>query len=145
LVLAAVLVLAVLVPITWGARSLLSDGEVDPSTGAASTSSAQTSPVDAAPETVTVDPADYVGLTEGEARKRLEAAGLQPEVERRANPGGEEAGTVAEVSPTGEVDPGSTVTLAVWDKAEPAPAPEPDKGKGGKGGGKGKHGKKGKG
>jgi serine/threonine-protein kinase len=139
--LAAVLVLAVLVPITWGARSLLSDGEVDPSTGAASTSSTRTSPASAAPQTVTVDPADYVGLTEGEARKRLEEAGLQPAVERRANPGGEEAGTVAEVSPTGEVDPGSTVTLAIWDKAQPAPAPKPDNGKGGKG----KHGKKGKG
>ncbi len=147
--LAAVLVLAVLVPVVWGARALLADDGVDPSAGAAATTPTTRTRT---PQTVTVDPDDYLGLEEGKARTRLEAAGLRPAVERRANPGGEEAGTVAEVSPTGPVEPGSTVTLTVWDAAAPAPAPKPDKpapdkgGKGGKHDKSGKHGgKKGKG
>jgi len=63
------------------------------------------------------------GLPEAEARRRLVEAGLRPVVERRADAGGSEPGTVADVRPTGLVDPGAEVRLTVW--VAPAPA-EPD-------------------
>jgi serine/threonine-protein kinase len=81
---------------------------------------------------VTVDPAAYVGLPEGEAVKRLRDAGLDPVVEKKANPGDQQEGTVASVDPTGQVTPGSEVTVAVWDKApkeQKGPKPEHGSGK----------------
>ena len=82
--------------------------------------------------TVTVDPAAYVGLPEGEAVKKLRDAGLDPVVAKKANPGDQQEGTVASVDPTGQVTPGSEVTVAVWDKApkeQKGPKPEHGPGK----------------
>jgi serine/threonine protein kinase len=117
-------------------------GSRDPSSGTSPRSSATGAGSTGSPassDTVTVDPAAYVGLPEGEAVKKLRDAGLEPVVEKKPNPGDEPEGTVASVDPTGQVPRGSEVTVAVWDKApkEPkAPKPEhgggPGKDKGGK-------------
>jgi beta-lactam-binding protein with PASTA domain len=95
---------------------------------------------------VQVDPDDYVGEPQSDAEARLQDAGLDPVSESRANPGGEEAGTVAAVRPTGEVEQGSPVTLEVWDEPSKAP-PGEDPGTSGKGdkGDKGTKGNSGKG
>jgi hypothetical protein len=113
-VVAAVLLLALLVPLAWAARSLVTSGDTGSSVAPTATAARAT-----ATEGVRVDRDDYVGLPEDEARERLEAAGLVPVVERRAAVGGEETGTVAEVGPTGLVESGTEVTLTVW---APAPA-----------------------
>ena len=119
---AAVLAVLLLVPVVWAARALLgggdgADGPVGPTLRATRSVSAS-----GPAATVQVDPADYVGRPRGEAERSLRDAGLEPVVERRTNDGGESAGTVAEVRPTGQVDRGSQVTLVVWDEAAPPPA-----------------------
>jgi serine/threonine-protein kinase len=100
-------------------------------------------------DTVKVVADDYVGQPEDTATQQLGDLGLDTAVERRTNPGGEAAGTVAAVHPTGRVQRGSTVTLEVWDEATAKPAKGDTKGPGkdqgkdhGKtpGKGKGKHG-----
>ncbi len=73
---------------------------------------------------VDVDPGDYIGRPYAEAAADLSDLGLQPVRADRENPGGETAGAVADVNPTGTVDEGSSVTLEVWG-AEPEPTPEP--------------------
>ena len=56
-----------------------------------------------------------------EVRADLEDKGLETKVETEENPGDEDAGTVADLSPTGVVDKGEVITLQVWDDP---PAPE---------------------
>ena len=115
----------------------------------------------AAATSVQVSRSAYVGKPVEEVRAALTDAGLQSRVRTQDNPGGESAGTVADLSPTGEVDEGNRVTLLVWSEApvtqapatDPAPettakAPEkaakPEKGpKKSKGGGKRRQGKEG--
>ena len=65
-------------------------------------------------ETVTVDPAAYVGRPKADARKDLEDLGLTVSETTVDNPGDQEKDVVADVSPAGEVEPGSTVTLSVY-------------------------------
>jgi serine/threonine-protein kinase len=71
------------------------------------------------PETVTVDEDDYVGTPRRDAERRLRDLGLRPRVERIDNDGTQEEDTVASVSPTGEVEEGTEITLEVWDKPPP--------------------------
>ena len=83
-------------------------------------------------QSVEVVAEDYLGLPVAQARRRLTGLGLRCVVERRANPGTEEAGTVADVDPTGSLEAGTTVTLTVWDEVreeltptvEPKPKPK---------------------
>ena len=63
---------------------------------------------------VTVDPAAYVGRPKKEVTKELQALGLKVEETKVDNPGDQEKDTVADVTPSGEVEPGSTVTMAVY-------------------------------
>ena len=65
-------------------------------------------------ETVTVDPADYVGRPVKDATKQLEDLGLRVQVVTVDNPGDQEKDTVADVSPSGQVEPDQTVTLSVY-------------------------------
>ncbi len=106
----------------------------------------------------------YVGKPVAEARERLAALGLRTSVQTRENPGDQAAGTVAGLSPTGQVDEGTRITLVAWSPPvtqapPPTPAPSSQSGSGtsetakgkkkqdqpkkDKGGGKGKNGKKG--
>jgi len=78
---------------------------------------------DPAAKTVQVKKAAYVGEPVDEVEDALADKGLDTEVETIDNPGGEEAGTVADLSPFGKVAEGELITLEVWDDA---PAPETD-------------------
>ncbi len=106
-------------------------------------SSASTSPSTSATpdDRVLIDPADYVGRQHDEAKKDLKELGFEVHEEKVDNPGDQEAGTVADVSPSGRVDPAETITLSVYDEpalVETPTAPdtkdhnsgEPTKGKG---------------
>ena len=78
------------------------------------------------PETVRV-PAGLVGLPRHAVVSRLEARDLVALTVPVTNPGNRRPGTVTRVSPTGEVDPGSTVRVEyVAPVAEPAP-PRPER------------------
>lgn len=73
------------------------------------------SPTTTAPETVTVDEIDYLGRTGEQAAEQLEELGLEPVV---VGGDGEELGgdeqqecRVTDVDPSGEVEPGSTITV----------------------------------
>ena len=93
----------------------------------------QPGPTEPAPEEaveqVTVDPASYVGVPVDEASQDLRDDGLTPVTETRSNPGDQEAGTVAEVSPVGQVDAGTEVTLTVWGEP-PAAGSDDNQGEG---------------
>ena len=74
-------------------------------------------------EEVRVRADDYVGRPVGAAVRDLEELGLRTDVETRANPGQESAGTVAAVSPTGLLEPGTRVLVTVWGERPAPPAP----------------------
>jgi serine/threonine-protein kinase len=63
---------------------------------------------------VTVDPALYQGRPKDEVAKELKALGLKVDETKVENPGDQESDTVADVTPSGKVEPGSTVTMAVY-------------------------------
>jgi len=96
----------------------------------------------ASPEQVQVDKGDYVGRPKDEARKDLEGLGLKVTEQKVDNPGDEDKDTVSDVSPSGQVDPGSTVTLSYYGDALPVETPTVTGGDGekkiDKGNGKGK-------
>ena len=81
------------------------------------------------------------GLPVPEARLLLEELGLRTGTERRPNPTQQPAGTVAEVSPTGLVEPGTRILLSVWSEPSapvvPGPANPSPGGDGGTPGGTG--------
>ena len=77
-------------------------------------------------DTVKVNKAAYVGKPEDEVRDALGEKGLETKVETEENPGGEEAGTVSDLSPTGVVDKGEVITLQVWDDPPAPETEEPD-------------------
>ena len=82
-------------------------------------------------EPVVVDPDDYIGRPAKDARKDLEKLGLTVDERTVENPDGAEPGTVADVSPSGEVDPDQTVTLSVYDEPPVVETPSvPDPGEG---------------
>ena len=80
-----------------------------------------------AAEPVRVRAADYVGEPGAQVTRELRALGLAVTRTDRSNPGDRAAGTVAAVSPTGLVEPGTRVTLSVW-SAAPEPAAPADNG-----------------
>ena len=68
----------------------------------------------ASPTQVEIDESDYLGRPRSEARRELRALGLLVNERAVNNPGEEEAGTVAGVSPSGTLDARSTVTLSYY-------------------------------
>jgi serine/threonine-protein kinase len=113
-------------------------GTTTTSSPRAPTSSATPSP--SADDRVRVSAADYVGRPKGEAEDALRRLGLQLREQRVDNPGDQPKDTVAGVSPVGLLQPGSTVTVSVYDAPAPVEPPAPGDGKGhdGPGHGKGK-------
>ena len=99
--------------------------QTDPTATEQATEPTQEPTQEPAPEdtTVTVNASDYVGRDEKDAEDDLKDLGLEVDKETIPNDGSAEEKTVADVSPTGEVEEGSTVTLFVYDKPEP-PAEE---------------------
>ena len=141
-VVAAVTVLVVVLAAGWWATR--GDEPSDPVAGSDTT------------EQVQVQASSYVGLDRAEAARRLRDLGLDVGFEQRANPGTAQAGTVADVSPTGAMDVGTEVSLTVWGQPTAVDSGSPDgdqaggepgkgKSKGGKGRGNGGGGKGGKG
>jgi serine/threonine-protein kinase len=97
-------------------------GKPTPSTKASGPSPSRTS---ATPDDrVEVDPGDYIGRPRNDARHDLEDLGLTVEERTVDNPGDQEKDTVADVSPSGKVDPDETVTLSVYDKPAAVDVPE---------------------
>jgi serine/threonine protein kinase len=89
------------------------------------------------PDQVTVDKAAYVGQPVDQVKQALKDLGLKTTTQVQDNPGDQQEASVADLSPTGQVDPGSTVALQVWGPvAQPDQPGKPDKG-GGKGTGNG--------
>ncbi|MEP7090969.1 MAG: PASTA domain-containing protein, partial [Nocardioidaceae bacterium] len=101
-------------------------------------------------ETVTVDKAAYVGAPKEDVEKALKALGLKVSEQQVDNTVGAPKDTVADVSPSGDVAKGQTVTLSVYGDpvateqpsattSTPAGTPTQGTGKGtGNGTGKGK-------
>jgi eukaryotic-like serine/threonine-protein kinase len=77
------------------------------------------------PSRVRVRADDYVGEPADEVQRQLEAKGLRVTRQAWANPGGQPAGTVAKLDPTGRLRPRTLVTLSVWQEPPP-PEPETD-------------------
>ena len=74
------------------------------------------------PTTVEVDPAAYVGRNAKDVEKELRDLGLEPELVELENPGDAEKDVVADVSPSGTLDEGTTVTVTYYGKpAKPTP------------------------
>jgi serine/threonine-protein kinase len=68
------------------------------------------------PTTVEVDPADYLGLKAKDAEKQLRELGLEPVLVELDNTGEAEKDTVADVSPSGTLEEGDTVTVSFYGK-----------------------------
>ena len=114
---AAVLVLALVVAVVY----LFSRGGADPTGPSAPSSSATTG----ATHQIRAD--DYVGRPVAEARDDLRRLGFDDvRTTTRSNPGSQDEGTVAAVSPTGKVRESSAITLVVWG-AKPSPSESPSK------------------
>ena len=67
-----------------------------------------------APATVTIDAADYIGRNVDDVAQELRDLGLRPTTRRIDNPGEEEADTVEDVRPDGELEEGAKVTVTYW-------------------------------
>ncbi|GGF47440.1 hypothetical protein GCM10011519_21870 [Marmoricola endophyticus] len=94
---AAVLLVALIV---GGIALFLSGGGDDPSDS---------------PSTVEIVSGDYIGLSEGEARDKLEDLGFTDiQTTDQSNPGGRTEGNVAGISPRGNVSTDQTITLRLW-------------------------------
>jgi serine/threonine protein kinase len=102
-------------------------------------------PTETEPETVTVEEDDYLGADAKDAEKQLKDLGLKPQQEKVDNDGTQEEGTVASVSPTGEVPEGTVITLGVYDKPVEEPEVEVEPGNSGSSGGAGENGNSGQG
>jgi eukaryotic-like serine/threonine-protein kinase len=76
------------------------------------------------PEQVEVQAADYVGRPAAAVRGDLESLGLRVAQRTVDNPGDQETGTVADLTPTGLLDKGTTVTMSVY-RAAPSPTSTP--------------------
>ncbi len=94
--------------------------------------SATTSPsprVSATADVHTIDPADYEGMDADRATQQLHDLGYaEVRTTARQNNGDGTEGTVASISPTGEVSVDEPITLTVWDRPEKS-APSKDPGK----------------
>jgi serine/threonine-protein kinase len=77
------------------------------------------------PETIDLDPDDYVGRDIDEVLDDLRQLGLDPDAQRVANPGDKEADTVESVSPTSGLSEGDTVTVTYYGAPEPTEEPTP--------------------
>ncbi|MDQ6641125.1 MAG: protein kinase [Actinomycetota bacterium] len=89
------------------------------STRGASSAATKTTPKPASAALIV--PADFVGLDQSRGRAKLAELGFTHVVtSSRTNPGDQKPGTVADISPTGQVDKGASVTLGVWSDAAPS-------------------------
>jgi serine/threonine-protein kinase len=79
----------------------------------------------AAPETFDLDESRYVGEDVDRVLAELRDLGLEPRTRELANPGDEDADTVAAVSPTKGLEEGDRVEVAYYGRPEPERTPTP--------------------
>jgi serine/threonine protein kinase len=92
---------------------------------------------DTGKDTVQVHAADYIGKPLEKVKSELSAKGLDTRTNEIDNSGKHDAGTVADLDPTGKVAVGTTITLDVWaepssdkpEKPEKTKSPGPDNSK----------------
>jgi serine/threonine-protein kinase len=131
LVVLLVALLAVAVVIVFLILDHNGNGNDTADTGASDTTSAPTesastqssSPTSTAPTPFSIDENDYIGRNVDQVADDLRAKGLHVTVDVRDNPGGEEADTVVNVSPTTGLHEGDTVTVTYWGEAPPSTPP----------------------
>jgi serine/threonine protein kinase len=114
------------------AKSPSTTPSATPSATASTSKSATSSPTpreSATAEVHTIDPADYEGMDANQATQQLHDLGYaEVRTTSRQNNGDGKEGTVAGISPTGEVSVDEPITLTVWDRPEKsAPTKEPKK------------------
>ena len=100
------------------------EGSGDRTAAAAAETTPTASPSPSPDRRVRVDAARLVGMRASDAQRLLQRRGLEVAETSWRNTDGHRQGRVADVRPSGSVDPGSTVTLAVW-AAPPAPVTSP--------------------
>jgi beta-lactam-binding protein with PASTA domain len=107
-----------------GLFAALGRGDGTDHAAAATETTPTASPTSTPDHRVRVDAAKLVGMKAADAKRLLQQRGLEVAETSWRNTDGHRQGTVADVRPSGSVDPGSTVTLAVW-AAPPAPVASP--------------------
>jgi hypothetical protein len=110
------LVVALLVAHPWTQDGAATDDGTDTST-----------PADPSAKTVRVRASDYVGDPVDDVQSALDDKGLSTRTRSEDNNGDHDAGTVASLSPTGNVKVGTTITLRVWGEAPKKQENKPDK------------------
>ncbi len=125
--LAAVLALVLFLTLRGGGGGATDEpgsGSSSPTSSPSPSETTSTAPTSSASPSgagqVTLDEGDYLGLPRAQARSQLQALGLKVTERAVPNPGGEQEGTVAGVSPSGTVQAGSTVTLSYFEAAATA-------------------------
>ena len=118
---AAALLVWLLIAAPWSSDDTADPGN-EPSDTPSQAQPSNKQPDEPKQETVEVNRDDFVGKPVGEVESVLQDRGLKTRTEQKDNPGGEKAGTVADLDPTGTLDKGSLVTLKVW--GDPPPEPE---------------------
>ena len=78
-----------------------------------------------APDTVEVVAGNYIGRNVGEVESALRGLGLEVTLVEIDNPGDRSEGTVESVSPSGDVERGSLVTVRYWGAPPAAPTQTP--------------------
>ncbi|WP_110240410.1 protein kinase domain-containing protein [Nocardioides gilvus] len=98
----------------------------DPVAPPETTNSASPTPEESEePESIDVDPDDYIGEDFGTVRSALRELGLRVARDEQTNPGDETPGEVTGVNPSGSLEPGERVTVSFWGEP-PAEEPEPE-------------------
>jgi serine/threonine-protein kinase len=83
--------------------------------------------------TVEVDPASYVGRDRKDVEKELRDLGLRPEGSELENPGDQPPDVVVDVTPSGTLEEGDTVTISYYGKPPKPEKPAKPQGKGNQG------------
>jgi eukaryotic-like serine/threonine-protein kinase len=101
------------------------DAQPSPSSSAPSASESPSPTESETPETIELDPDDYVGRDVDEVADDLRQLGLEVDTQPIDNPGDAEADTVESVAPTSGLVKGDTVTVTYYSEPEPTEEPEP--------------------
>jgi serine/threonine protein kinase len=125
------LVAAIVLVAVLGARANNGDDEPSasdsssdtPSSSPATTESTPTRETSSAPAEVQIDEGDYLGRPVDDVVAELRAKGLKVSAEPVDNPGGKDADTVANVSPTSGLHVGDAVTVQYYREAAPTSEP----------------------
>jgi serine/threonine-protein kinase len=121
------ILLVVLIASLWPLLAPSNDDAATPTPSASESEpvpSQTPTPSETEPETVTINESDFIGLPYAEASSEVARLGLVPErVVGAAASTSDEVDTVSAVSPRGNVEPGTTITLTVYGPLPTVDAP----------------------